>query len=227
MYLSRLLLNTRNRDARRDLASPYELHRTLARVFPSPRPDADGPDAQRSLGHRLLFRAEPDAPGGPAVLVQTLAAPDWSRLPDGYARVDGPKPFEPRLSEGQRLRFRLAANPTVKKQRDGRKHGTRVPLVHPRAPEGHPEASAGYLDWLERKAEAAGLALEPDCLVDAPFEIRTRKQARSGDHRVTLFGVRFDGVATVVDPVSLLDALRSGLGPAKGFGFGLLSIAPA
>ncbi len=80
------------------------------------------------------------------VLIQTLAAPDWARLPDAYARVDGPKPFEPEISEGQRLQFRLVANPTIKKHRDGRKNGTRVLLVHPRAPEGRPEVSSGYLD---------------------------------------------------------------------------------
>ena len=132
MYLSRLRLNPHDRKARRDLADPYRLHQTLAA--------AAGDD------DRLLFRAEPDAPGGPAVLVQTHAAPDWARLPDAYARIDGPKPFEPEISEGQRLRFRLVANPTVKKHRDGRKNGTRVPLVHPRAPEGRPEVSSGYLD---------------------------------------------------------------------------------
>ena len=211
MYLSRLRLIPHNRKARRDLADPYRLHQTLTAV-------AGNDD-------RLLFRAEPEAPGGPAVLVQTLAAPDWRALPDGYARVDGPKPFEPRLVQGQRLRFRLVANPTVKKQRDGKKHGARVPLVHPRAPEGHPEVTAGYLDWIERKAGAAGLAIDADRLVGAPFEVRTRKRGRSGDHRVTLFGVRFDGVATVADSVALSEAVRSGVGPAKGFGFGLLSIA--
>ena len=206
MFLSRLRLNARHPDARRDLADPYRLHQTLAAL---------GDD-------RLLFRAEPEAPGGPAVLVQTAAAPDWRTLPAGYATVDGPKPFEPALREGQRVRFRLVANPTVKKRRDGRQ-GARVPLVHARAPEGHAEVTAGYLDWLDRKLTDAGLAADVDAVTDAPFEVRTRK----GGHRVTLFGVRFDGAATVTDPERLAAALREGVGPAKGFGFGLLSLAPA
>ena len=222
MYLSRLLLNTRNRDARRDLASPYDLHRTLARVFPGPRADAEGANEGRTPNHGLLFRAEPDAPGGPAVLVQSLAEPDWRSLPDGYARqTDGPKPFEPRLCEGQRLRFRLVANPTVKKQVEGRKNGARVPLVHDRAPAGHPEVEAGYLDWLERKAEAGGFAVAH--VVDAPFQTTGGR----GKRGLTLFGVRFDGALTVTSPDRLLHAVRSGIGPAKGFGFGLLSLAPA
>ena len=222
MYLSRLALNPRSREAQRDLAGPYDLHRTLARVFPGARAGRDGPNAERAANHGLLFRAEPDAPGGPAVLVQSLVEPDWRALPTGYARrVDGPKAFAPDLREGQCLRFRLVANPTVKKRRDGKKNGARVPLVHDRAPDGHPEVELGYLDWLERKAEAAGFAV--DHVVDAPFEVRGGAAKRG----LSLFGVRFDGDLTVTDPSRLTDALRSGFGPAKGFGFGLLSLAPA
>lgn len=221
MYLSRLLLDPRSREVHRDLASPYELHRTLAHVFPGPRADRDGPNAARETGHGLLFRAEPDAPGGPAVLAQSLAEPDWSGLPNGYARrIDGPKAFTPEFRDGQRLRFRLVANPTVKKQVEGRKHGTRVPLIHDRPPEGHPEVTAGYLDWLERKAEAAGFAV--DHVLDVPFHVNG---ARSGK-RITLFGVRFDGVLIVRDPERLSESVRDGIGPAKGLGFGLLSVAP-
>ena len=43
---------------------------------------------------------------------------------------------------------------------------------------------------------------------------------------LTLFGVRFDGVLAVTDPDALTGAVRQGIGPAKGFGFGLLSLAP-
>ena len=227
MYLSRLVLNVGSRDAQRDLASPYEMHRTLARVFPGSRADAQGANADRQPGHGLLFRAEPDAAGGLAVLVQSLAPPDWRALPDGYVRrVDGPTAFDPQLRKGQRLRFRLVANPTVKKKVDGRTNGTRVPLVHPRAPSGHPEVAAGYLDWLERKAGDAGVSVDLDQTLDAPFEVRfSKSKGRGQAQRVSLFGVRFDGVLTVDDPSALADSVRSGVGPAKGFGFGLLSLA--
>ena len=206
MYLSRLALNPRSPTARRDLGDPYQLHQTLT--------------ANAGDDDRLLFRAESDAPDGPAVLVQTISVPDWHHLPEGYGRVDGPKSFEPDLREGQRLRFRLVANPTVKRKVVGRKNGTRVPLVHARAPEGG-EATTGYLDWLERKAEAAGVTVDLGQTVDAPFEVRARK----GGQRITLFGVRFDGELTVDDPGALMYAVRSGVGPAKGLGFGLLSLA--
>ena len=41
------------------------------------------------------------------------------------------------------------------------------------------------------------------------------------------FAMRFDGLLGVTDPVQFLEALRAGIGSAKGFGFGLLSLAPA
>ena len=37
--------------------------------------------------------------------------------------------------------------------------------------------------------------------------------------------VRFEGVLQVVDPVAFQQTLRCGIGSAKGFGFGLLSLA--
>jgi CRISPR system Cascade subunit CasE len=36
--------------------------------------------------------------------------------------------------------------------------------------------------------------------------------------------VRFDGVLRVTDAARLVEAVRSGIGPAKAFGFGLLSL---
>ena len=39
MYMSKLVLDPRHLQARRDLANAYEMHRTLSRVF-APSPDA-------------------------------------------------------------------------------------------------------------------------------------------------------------------------------------------
>src|SRR5437899_2045929 len=108
MFLSKLCLNLRSRDVRRQIAQPYEMHRTLwstgFRRF--------GKD---ELG-RVLFRLDADRAGrAPAVLVQSDSQPDWSELPREYV-VDSPewKSFDPPFVVGQRLRFRLRANPTKK-----------------------------------------------------------------------------------------------------------------
>ncbi|QXD16413.1 type I-E CRISPR-associated protein Cas6/Cse3/CasE [Rhodocaloribacter litoris] len=221
MYLSRLFLNPRNPGARRDAARPYELHRTLLRAL------EHAPDPER-----LLFRLEPErGPGVPVVLVQTdHTPPDWGPLmANGYLlRADGPKAFEPALHAGQRLRFRLVANPTVKKKVPGKKHGARVPLIHD-GPNAHGYPS--YHDWLRRRAEQAGF--EVLAVQDAPFRTAPKRRKREvpattyEKTQIPLFGVRFDGVLRVTDPARLAEALRRGIGPAKAFGFGLLSLAPA
>ncbi len=221
MFLTRLLLNPANSDARRDLATPYELHRTLKRAFSDGEPDAN----------RLLFRIEPaeDARGDSIpILVQTSATqPDWAfveAMGDYALRIDGPKPFGLDLREGQQLRFRFVANPTVRKTPPGKKNGRRVPLIHagPNAA-GHPT----YFEWLDRQAERCGFKVID--VQDAPFRLAASRR-KKGDYQkqdIPLFGVRFDGVLTVTDPNALVEAVRSGIGPAKAFGFGLLSVAPS
>ena len=64
-----------------------------------------------------------------------------------------------------------------------------------------------------------------------PFRLAAKRR-RSPDLRLTKadvphFGVRFDGTLQVTDARALARAVRDGIGPAKAFGFGLLSLAPA
>ena len=211
MNLSKLFLNPRNAGARQDVARPYELHRTLQRgVEHAPN------------GNRLLFRIEPE--GGrrrPVTLVQSArAVPDWTPLlANGYLlEAHGPKPLEPALRIGQRLAFRLTANPTKKVA------GKRVPLIFDRHDD--PDVKT-YWHWLHRKAEQHGFKVLT--ARDAPF--RTASNRRKKQHydkaEIPHFGVRFDGVLQVMDPDRLVEAVRDGIGPAKAFGFGLLSLALA
>ena len=206
LYLSRLILNPLNPGARRDAARPYDLHRTLMR----------GIDGKHD--ERLLFRLEPDsAPSGPVVLVQTETPPEWaSLLANGYLlRADGPKAFNPVLQQGQMLTFRLWANP-VKKV--GNK---RIPLkrAEPKA-----EDDTTYWQWLLRQAERAGFAVVQ--ARDAPSPTRRVGEGRTlKKEEIPHFGVRFDGVLEVKNPEQVREALRHGIGPAKAFGFGLLSLA--
>lgn len=122
MYLSRLILNVRSYEARRDLADCHELHRTILRGFPDlpDDPTATG-DARARLG--VLFRLESHPrTGATSVLVQSIAVPDWSRLPAGYLLETGnalPNPdckavaaAYAAIRTGDELVFRLRANPT-------------------------------------------------------------------------------------------------------------------
>ena len=80
-----------------------------------------------------------------------------------------------------------------------------------------------------RKAEAGGFRmLSVNSVAEGKIggDVRTDVTART-THNLTLLAVRFDGVLQVTDPDQLVEAVRHGIGSAKGFGFGLLSLAPA
>lgn len=205
LYLSRLLLNPANAQVRAELRSPYEMHRTLSKAFAiTANVASDG------VLERVLFRVEqPGANGGIPVLVQSLSRPDWSRLTvsDGYHREPvAVKEFEPAFRTGQRLAFRLRANPTVK--RNGRRLGLYSAQEH--------------AAWLQRKGAQGGFRPER---FTAVIEDRALRMERNGE-RMEFLAVRFDGVLRVLEPDRLLKALARGIGSAKAFGFGLLSLAP-
>jgi CRISPR system Cascade subunit CasE len=215
MYLSKLELNPRSREARRDLARPYELHRTLARAFPTP----EGQDYRAA--HGVLFRLEPTQPGQPpVVLIQSRTAPDWSLLPDAYTsqpvlRQD----LRLTLAVGQVLGFRLVANPTRKIVRVGQRQGKRVPLYDSGdAAEGTPA-----LQWLRRKAALSGFEILH--VLSEGFTLNASDANGSSKNTLPLYGVRFDGLLRVTDPALVTSTLQQGLGSAKAFGFGLLSLA--
>ena len=113
MYLSRLTLNPRSRDVRRDLADVYQLHRTIMSAFAS---NPDGA-ARRSLG--VLFRVDPEGAPLPVVLVQSREEPRWE-LPQGYLAPGTNAQSKPigelldAITAGRTYRFRLLANPTRK-----------------------------------------------------------------------------------------------------------------
>jgi CRISPR system Cascade subunit CasE len=209
LYLTRLTLNPRSREARRDAASAYELHCTLrTRLFG---------DTPQEAG-RALFRVERDADTGiSTVLIQSHLAPNVAALPSGYwlhppeVRSDYAEKLQA-IATGQYLRFRLLANPTVKRKNA----------------EGKPARYGIYKeteqrDWLARKLADNGAKLI-DFSVNR-LAVQNFRKHNGNEKPQTHFAVRFDGILQVVDPDKLRAAIAGGIGSAKGYGFGLLSLA--
>lgn len=220
LYLSRLLLNPSDARVRRDLGNIYELHRTVMSGFPETMP----------AGERPLFRLEEDRDERPLLLVQSRTEPRWDGLPAGYLMPASPfdplanpavKPIAPAFRPEQWLRFRLRANPTKKESREGRRQGRRVAIVREEA----------QLAWLGRKAEAGGFRfrLNDVRVNDAGREFGWTRKGPDLDrgHALELHIVQFEGILQVTDPDRFAATLNAGIGSAKGFGCGLLSLAPA
>jgi len=211
MYLSRLILNPRSRRVQRELANPYELHRTLMRAFP---------DSLNRERDRVLFRVETDPRTGvPIVLLQSTLEPRWDWLGEpggkGYLlRASECKSFDLHLAPGQMLAFRLRANPTVKRRFNEKDH-KRVGLYR----------EEEQIEWLKRKGEQGGFRL---------VAVRTGSQDTVNGtihrddkkHKLNLLAVQFDGLLQVTNPDRLRESVRQGIGSGKGLGFGLLSLAP-
>ncbi len=243
MFLSRLMLNPRSRRVRRDLADCQDLHRTVLSAFPQA---PAGASAREHFG--VLHRLDADPRTGAIVLlVQSRVQPDWGCLPADYllptiGSIDSVscKAIGQRygaIKAGRRLRFRLRANPTekqgtaLKSERlaGERRNGQRVPL-----------AEYELVAWLTRKGEAGGFRLvEVTTRRDDPPTPAVRALRASDVHgwrrgtdgaptrRLSFSPALFEGVLEVSDPERFRSVLEHGIGPAKGYGFGLLSIAPA
>lgn len=189
--------------------NPYQLHQALWRLFPGQE------DAERDF----LFRVEQMQNGvGASVLLQSILQPQTGeQCPLILAQRD----YVLNVQNGQRLRFRLRANPiktikdcskgTVEKKGKIFTKTVRVPLLH----EEQQQA------WLERKlqdfAQLETLIVQPEPVL----YFRKAKEGRSGKIQT----VMFDGVLTVTDAEAFKSQTTQGIGAAKAFGCGLLSIA--
>jgi len=217
MYLSRLILNPRSRRVQREVANPYQMHRSLMRAFPDDLKEGD---------ERVLYRLEPGRNGALTLLVQSWTLPDWSYLAAPQFRnyllpVSKPnpavKPFDLDLAAGQVLAFRLRANPTVKHwypDEEGKKRPKRVGIYD----------EEEQLAWLKRKGDLGGfrlLAVRTGGQEDVGGKIKRDEET----HTLKLAAVQFDGLLQVAEPDRLRAAVRQGIGSGKGFGFGLLSLA--
>lgn len=198
MYLSCLKLDPASRQVQAELRDSYQMHRTLSKAF--------GDEDYKS--GRCLFRVD-DAPSEDylLLLVQSLTKPSWDHISslDGYL-VGKPaiKEFLPRLQTDQVCRFKLRANPTVK--RNGKRLGI------------YDEAS--QVAWLDRKAVENGFQV-----LGVDIQSGRAAECSSSNGLASFASAIFEGRLMVTNPESFLSGLERGIGSGKGFGFGLLSIA--
>lgn len=120
------------------------------------------------------------------------------------------EPLHDALKVGQRVGFRLKANPVksiAQEQGRGKVHQLTKP--------------EDQRLWLEERAERLGLNLESFQIVDAGTESFSRRGEKIGYTWCT-----FDGVGTVTDPEALMDSIVNGVGKKGGYGCGLFTIVP-
>jgi len=222
MFLHRIHIDPRCREARRDLSDPYQLHSTLCRAFSTP--DSKCPEGE------FLWRHEPetDSDGFPRILVQSRTMPDWTGIgvKGWLATADPAIDLKERLKldslkAGKCFRFRLRANPCV--SRNGKRQG----LLQ----------LDGQEIWVKRKGEMHGFLLPQLAAFDFSESPRGRVDVRVSQEQmlggkqhsgngIRIFSVLYDGMLTVTEPDRFRDTLQAGIGHGKVMGLGLLSVVP-
>ncbi|NJP10756.1 MAG: type I-E CRISPR-associated protein Cas6/Cse3/CasE [Leptolyngbyaceae cyanobacterium RU_5_1] len=207
MYLSKLILNERDRTVQHDLSNAHNLHRRIMQAFPDQQRDNPRADWQ------VLFRQEPDSS---IVLVQSGIEPNWTHLPRNYLsdRTDHPiqfKPFNPQVSHlqpGQILQFRLKANPS-KRDKQTRKL---IGMFH----------ASDQMAWLERQSSQHGFKPLGVDVIPTPNVFGMKAK---GTAPIRILTVLYQGMLEITDSARFIEAIQHGIGRGRSYGCGLLSIA--
>lgn len=233
MHLSQIQLNPRRRETGALLSSPHRLHAAVLAAFPDPSPRVTGRVLWRldSEEHRTLLRiVSPSAPD----LTHIAEQAGWPTLAETWAVRPYGRVLD-RIESGQVYGFRLTANPV---------RSRRLPPGERGKVYGHVTV-AQQQQWLLDRQEQLGFRVatadfESDHIdVDAPTtplsddvplalritERRTLQFSRR-ETSVTLRVATYEGVLQVTDPSIFVHALSFGIGRGKGYGCGLMTIAP-
>lgn len=206
MYLSRIPLDTMKRNTLKALNSPSIFHGAIESSFSGER-------------QRRLWRLD-SLNNQLYILVLSDEKPDFSSLLEQFGAADGEvetRDYDQlleRVTNGSRWRFKLTANPTKSVSVKG-KRGTleAITLTHLQR------------EWLEKRAEGLGFSLNKDS-----FDVTQSRWVRfykKGERTVSILSVSFEGVLEVTDAEVFKRTLSEGVGRAKAYGMGLLTIMRA
>lgn len=213
MFLTRFEINAARRGAQKLLGSPQAMHAAVLSSFPPS--DSEQPERvlwrvdSGTVHHRLYMasRREPDL----AHLVEQAGWPTTETwMTRDYSNLLAS------LSEGQEWGYRLTANPTRSVRLGEKTRSQRV---------GHVTA-AQQLEWFTSRTHLWGFDTTGDEGPRAAVTKRATRTFRRKGQDITLVVAQFDGVLRVTDPDALRRVLTEGIGPAKAYGCGLLTLAP-
>lgn len=231
MYLTSFDINKTRRGAQKLLGSPQAMHAAVLAAFP---PGVIGAD------DRVLWRID-QWPNRTILYVLSPARPDLTHLVEqaGWPtaatwRTADYKPLLEQVITGRRFGFRLTANPThaLPSSKLPGDEGATSDLGGRSKRLGHVTAAQQWR-WLASRAAALGVDLgseeQPTGAVVgrsvARFRRRDSDSGKIGE--VTLSIATFQGTLVVTNASALRRAMVTGIGPAKAYGCGLLTLAPA
>lgn len=226
-FLSRVRFNPTRRDTRRLCGSAQSMH---AAVLGSHPDLALGNSSEQ----RVLWRLDQYSSHDIQLYVVSPTKPDFTGLIEQAGWPSRPEwdttdyaPFLAALGSDQTWRYRLTANPVrvlPKRPGDPRRRGKVSPHLTVRQQQ----------EWLAKQAQTWGFKVPADDVHGIQVEVRDRRSVSfvrrgpsdSSPGRVPLTQATFTGTLTVTDAVAFRAALTGGMGRAKAYGCGLMTLAP-
>lgn len=215
MYITSIDIDTTRRNAKHLLASPQRMHAAVMNACKPSSAETDG---------RVLWRLD-SWPKRTALIILSPTAPDMHDLQEQAGILERGAsnwqthdytPVMQNISDGDRYRFRLTANPTHTGfvEKTGRKQRL-----------GHVTV-AQQLDWLISREDRLGVSFSVDGENTVQLVNRGVKMFKRGQNDVTLTTVTYQGVLVIDNKEMFVQAVAQGIGPAKAYGCGLLTLAP-
>jgi CRISPR system Cascade subunit CasE len=199
--------------------------------------------AVQPVTERVLWRLE-QASHAWDLLVLTQSKPSWEHLVEqagwpgadgGAARIASYDPLLALVMKGRQFRFRVRANPTSAKTRPDSPTPHQASVIEETS--GHRGFRVGHrtashqLEWFAARASdgaerwgfTVGSRANPRVAITERERLSFRR--RPSAPLVTLETATFEGLLEVTDPDRFVEVITGGLGGAKAYGCGLLTIA--
>jgi CRISPR system Cascade subunit CasE len=251
-YLTKIPINPRRSASAALLGNPHQLHGAVAAGIPGdPRADRllwrlETTDRFRPVV-LVLSQTRPD-------YTHMLEQYGWPNAPEGAPVTKDYAALLGRLDTNQEYRFRLTANPvqttrrpdklTEAQQRRQERWDSATGTARERGVRGHRVAHrtvAHQRRWLLEQSQRHGFTIpviapeppgatlpdgaEPEYQVTLVERRQLQVKKRQDAPSVNLTSVTFEGCLRITDPAPFTRALLHGIGPAKAYGQGLLTLA--
>lgn len=244
MYLTKFPINMTLRESRRMLSSPYRLHAAIEGNFPEGCSHTDE--------GRVLWRVDRNPNGSANLYIVSPMKPSLVGLDEQIGWPDCDRQWSTRdygplleqIVDGQTYGFRLVANPVISRKAIVNERGDSKRIPH--------LTLLQQSSWLVGKAAYQEAGIEPPEFLARQDSSRAERNGfvvtkedgtgglklmlsdsrkisftKGSDKKViTLLSVRYEGILEVIDADRLRHALTFGIGHAKGFGCGMLTIVP-
>jgi CRISPR system Cascade subunit CasE len=234
-YLSRIWLNPLRSGTQRLLRNPQAMHAAVLGGLPT-----------QPVTERVLWRLETSNPHRGQLLVLTRTRPSWEHLveqagwpgaEDPQAEVRHYQPLLDRLARGQEYALRVCANPVAATRNPAAPSaGQKEYLASTERPRGVlvPHRTAAHqLAWFADRIAGWGFTLLTTSAGDPQLQLAARERltftktgADGAGRRVVLQTATYQARVHVNDPADALRSLLDGVGRARAYGCGLITLAP-